>query len=461
MLLYRAAIFIFCGICSWRFIMDILKRVGEDNVQFVELEFSDIFGTLKSLEIPVSAMEDALDRGIWFDGSSIRGYARIKESDMFLKPDIDTYSLLPGENNDMKTARFMCDIFKPDGTVFTGDPRAILKKQVREAVDMGYRFNVGPEVEFFLFKKSPDGSIATPDFDTGSYFDSSEKDLGSDIRKEIMSTLKFFGIDSERAHHEVGVGQHEVGFKYGDALSTADTVVLLKKIIKSTAHKYGFIASFMPKPRYGKPGSGMHIHSSLFSNDGSPLFFDENDRNNLSRLAKQFIAGILKYIKEIVSLTNPTINSYKRLNSGFEAPKYICWGSKNRSSLIRIPQSSPGRKSSVRAELRCPDPSSSPYLAFAAILKAGLEGIREELEIPEPMRESVYMKSDEELDELDIEMLPGSLSEALSNLEKSSIMEDLLGREFLIKYVEAKRRELNEFDMAVTDWERARYLDRC
>jgi len=441
--------------------MDILKRVKEDDVQFVELEFSDIFGTLKSLEIPVSALSGALERGIWFDGSSIRGYARIKESDMFLKPDVNTYSLLPNDNEDMKTARFMCDIFKPDGTVFAGDPRAILKKQVREAAEMGYLFNVGPEVEFFLFKKSPDGSIATPDFDTGSYFDSSEKDLGSDIRKEIMTTLKFFGIDSERAHHEVGVGQHEVGFKYGDALSTADTVVLLKKIIKSTAHKYGLIASFMPKPIFGKPGNGMHIHSSLFSEDGAPLFFDESDGNNLSALARHFIAGLLKYINEIVSLTNPTINSYKRLNSGFEAPKYICWGSKNRSSLIRIPQSSPGRKSSVRAELRCPDPSASPYLAFAAILKAGLEGIKQELELPQPMQDSVYIKSDEELAELDIEMLPGSLREALSNLEKSSIMEELLGEEFLTKYIEAKRCELDEFDMAVTDWERGRYLDRC
>ncbi|MFO7915033.1 MAG: glutamine synthetase family protein [Candidatus Krumholzibacteriales bacterium] len=441
--------------------MDILKRVKEDGVQFVELEFSDIFGTLKSLEIPVSALAAALERGIWFDGSSIRGYARIKESDMFLKPDIDTYSMLPADNEDMKTARFMCDIFKPDGTVFEGDPRAILKKQVREAADMGYLFNVGPEVEFFLFKKSADGSIATPDFDTGSYFDSSEKDLGSDIRKEIMSTLKFFGIDSERAHHEVGAGQHEVGFKYGDALSTADTVVLLKKIIKSTAHEYGLIASFMPKPIFGKPGNGMHIHSSLFSLDGAPLFFDENDDNNLSALARYFIAGLLKYINEIVSLTNPTINSYKRLNSGFEAPKYICWGSKNRSSLIRIPQSSPGRRSSVRAELRCPDPSASPYLAFAAILKAGLEGIKRELELPHPMQESVYIKSDEELAELDIEMLPGSLREALSNLEKSSIMEELLGEEFLRKYIQAKRCELDEFDMAVTDWEQKRYLDRC
>ncbi len=441
--------------------MDILARAKEDKIKFVELEFTDIFGTLKSLEIPVTALSRALEKGIWFDGSSIRGYARTKESDMFLKPDITTYSLLPGENEDMKTARFMCDVFTPDGKIFAGDPRAILKKQVEEAKKMGYELKVGPEVEFYLFKKFKDGSIATPDFDTGSYFDSSEKDLGSDIRKEIMSALQYFNIYSERAHHEVGVGQHEVGFEYGDALSTADTVILLKKIIKSTAHKYGLIASFMPKPIYGKPGSGMHIHASLFSIGGEPLFCEEKEDNRLSALARQFIAGLLKYIKDIVALTNPTVNSYKRLNSGFEAPKYICWGSKNRSSLIRIPQSIPGSRSSVRAELRCPDPSASPYLAFAGILKAGMEGIKQELELPEAMQESVYSKSTDELAELDIDILPGSLREALSYLKKSEIMTDLLGSEFLLKYVEAKEREVHEFEIAVTDWERFRYLDRC
>lgn len=440
--------------------MDILKRVEDDGVRFIELEFTDIFGTLKSLEMPAEALEGALQRGIWFDGSSIRGFARIMESDMFLKPDIDTYSLLPGDNGEMRTARFMCDVYTPDGEIFEGDPRYILKNQIAEAAELGYHFKVGPEVEFFLFRRLDDGSMITPEFDTGSYFDSSEKDLGSDIRKEIMSALKYFGIDSERAHHEVGVGQHEVGFKYGDALVTADTVILLKKIIKSTAHKYGLIASFMPKPLYGKPGNGMHVHSSLFSEEGKPLFYDGSDQHNLSVLAKQFIAGLLKYAKEIVCLTNPTINSYKRLISGFEAPRYICWGSKNRSSLIRIPQFTKGRESSVRAELRCPDPSASPYLAFAVILRAGLEGIRQNLELAPEMEDSAYTKSSEELEKLGIDTLPGSLKEALNMLEGSELMKAMLGEEFMEKYLEAKRQEIMDFEIFVTDWERQRYLDR-
>jgi glutamine synthetase len=403
-------------------IVDILRKVETDGVKFVELEFTDIFGTLKSLEIPVGALAGALEKGIWFDGSSIRGFARIMESDMFLKPDPDTYSLLPGDNQEMKTARFMCEVYTPDGAVFEGDPRYILKKQMAEGRDMGFEFRTGPEVEFYMFRRLDSGEVVTPEFDTGSYFDSSEKDLGSDIRKEIMAALKYFGVDSERAHHEVGVGQHEVGFKYGDALVTADTVILLKKIIKSIAHRYGLIASFMPKPIYGKPGNGMHIHSSLFSLEGEPVFFDSEDAHNLSETAKRFIAGLLKYARQFVCLTNPTINSYKRLISGFEAPRYICWGSKNRSSLVRIPQFTKGRESSVRAELRCPDPSASPYLAFAAILKAGLEGIKQKLELPAEMEDSVYTKSKEELEKLDIDTLPGSLREALEIFKNSETM---------------------------------------
>jgi len=441
--------------------LNILKKVETDGVKFVELEFTDIFGTLKSLEMPAGALKGAMERGIWFDGSSIRGFARIMESDMFLKPDPETYSLLPGDDDEMKTARFMCEVYTPDGEIFAGDPRYILKKEMREARDMGYQFRTGPEVEFYMFRKLDTGEVVTPEFDTGSYFDSSEEDLGSDIRKEIMGALKYFGIDSERAHHEVGVGQHEVGFRYGDALVTADTVILLKKIIKSIAHRYGLIASFMPKPIFGKPGNGMHVHSSLFSIQDEPVFYDGSDEHNLSDTAKKFIAGLLKHAGEIVCLTNPTINSYKRLISGFEAPRYICWGSKNRSSLVRIPQFTKGRESSVRAELRCPDPSASPYLAFAAILKAGLEGIKKDLVLPPEMEDSVYTKSREELERLDIETLPGSLAEALAVFRESPIMIELLGEEFVEKYVEAKEQEIQDFEIHVTDWERRRYLDRC
>ncbi len=440
---------------------EIIEKAKSDGVKFVELEFADIFGVLKSIEIPVECLDTALDRGVWFDGSSIRGFARIMESDMYLIPDQSTYALLPVDEESKRTARFMCDVYTPDGDLFSGDPRALLKKVMREAGELGYQFMVGPEVEFYLFRKKEDGTFVTPEFDTGSYFDSSAKDIGSDIRKEIMAALKTFGIDSERAHHEVGVGQHEVGFKFGDALTTADNVVILKKIIKSIAHRYGLIASFMPKPIFGKAGNGMHCHSSLFGLDGSAIFFDGEDPYRLSRLAKKFIAGLLANIQGMAALTNPTVNSYKRLVSGYEAPVYICWGSKNRSSLVRIPHFTKGRESSVRAELRCPDPSASPYLLFAAILKAGLDGIKNDLELPPPMEDSVYSKSAEELEEMGIGLLPQSLEEALRFFRASDLMLDLLGDDLFNKYAEAKVLEAREYKIAVTDWEVKRYLDKC
>lgn len=440
---------------------EILKRVHDDEVMFVELEFTDIFGILKSIEIPVGVLDAALERGVWFDGSSIRGFARIMESDMYLMPDPSTYAVLPVDGDRKKTARFMCDVYTPDGKLFEGDPRAVLKRIIGEAREMGYEFFTGPEVEFYLFHRDERGRVQTPEFDTGSYFDSSAKDIGSDIRKEIMVALKSFGIDSERAHHEVGVGQHEVGFRYSDALSTADNVVILKKIIKSIAHRYGLIASFMPKPLFAKPGSGMHTHVSLFTSDGKPVFFDADDPHRLSPLARQFIAGILTHIREMCAITNPTVNSYKRLVSGYEAPVYICWGSKNRSSLVRIPQATKGRESSVRAELRCPDPSASPYLLFAAILKAGLEGIRGGYTLPQEIEDSVYTLTEEELLEQGIELLPRSLEAAVYLFRESALMRDLLGADLQRKYADAKAIEAQEFNIAVTDWEIERYIDKC
>ncbi len=440
---------------------EVLERSKSDGVVFVELEFTDIFGVLKSIEIPVETLRTALEKGVWFDGSSIRGFARTKESDMYLMPEPGSYAVLPVEGEKRKTARFICDIYTPEGNLFEGDPRAVLKRIVAEAKSIGYNFNVGPEVEFYLFRKSEDGRFSTPEFDTGSYFDSSAKDIGSDIRKEIMIALKTFGIDSERAHHEVGVGQHEVGFRYGDAVTTADNVIILKKIIRSIAHRHGLIASFMPKPLFAKPGSGMHIHCSLFGVDGSPVFYDPSDTNRLSPLAKNFIAGILAYIKEMSALTNPTVNSYKRLVSGYEAPVYICWGSKNRSSLIRIPHFTKGRESSVRAELRCPDASASPYLLFAAILKAGLEGIKQGMELPPEMEDSVYEKTGCELDAMGIDILPQSLEEAVRLFRDSALMRELLGDELFGKYADAKEKEAREYKVAVTDWEVDRYIDKC
>ncbi len=403
---------------------DITRRIEKEGISFIELNFTDIFGTLKSIAIPIGCYQEAVDEGVWFDGSSIKGFARIKESDMYLKPDLTTYAVIPCQDGKKKTARFFCDIFTPEGILFEGSPRAVLKRAIKEAEDMGFRFKVGPEVEFYLFKKKEDGSFIVPDSDNSSYFDSAIGDIGSEVRKEIMVRLKAVGIDSERAHHEVGAGQHEIGFRYGDALATADRVVTLKNIIRSVAHEYGLVASFMPKPLFRKAGSGMHIHFSLFDAEGNPLFYDEKDKDKLSPLAKHFIAGQLAYAREMSALLNPTVNSYKRLVAGYEAPVYICWGSKNRSSLVRIPRYTRGKNASARAEIRCPDPSASPYLAFAAILKAGLEGIRNKIVLMPETEDSVFEKPQEELEKLEIKILPRSLSESISEFKKSRHTED-------------------------------------
>ena len=438
-----------------------LEKVVDDNIRFIELQFTDIFGALKSIDIPVEYLEDAIEKGVWFDGSSIRGFRRIKESDMYLKPDLLTYAILPGDNGTKKTARFFCDVYSPDGNVFEGDPRAVLKRVVNEAKQMGYDFKVGPEIEFYLFKKKEDGTIAVPEYDAGSYFDCPARDIGSNIRKEIMVALKTFGIDSERAHHEVGAGQHEIGFKYGDPVVTADKVITLKNVIKSVAHKYELTASFMPKPLFQKAGNGMHVHFSLFDKLGNPLFFDAEDKNKLSSLAKQFIAGELTHVKEICALSNPTVNSYKRLVVGYEAPIYICWGSKNRSALVRIPRYTVGRESSVRAELRCPDTSASPYLLFAAMLKIGLEGIKKGMRLMPELESTIYDKSREEIVKMDIDLLPESLDEAVGIFRKSKLMEDLLGESLFDNYACAKEKEAEEYRITVTDWEIGQYLERC
>lgn len=439
---------------------DILAKVKEDKVKFIELWFPDIFGVLKSIEIPATHLADAIEGGVWFDGSSIKGFARIMESDMYLKPDLDTYAVLPGEE-DKRTARFFCDVYSPDGTLFPGSPRALLKRVMAEAKAKGYEFKVGPEVEFYLFRRLPDGSITTPEFDTGSYFDSPVGDIGAVIRKEVMLELKSFGIDSERAHNEVGAGQHEIGFKYDDPLTTADRVITLKRIIMEVAHRHGLIASFMPKPLFQKAGNGMHVHFSLFDEKGNPLFFDEKDPHHLSPLAKSFIAGQLAHVKEMVAILDPTVSSYKRLVAGYEAPVYICWGSRNRSSLVRIPRYTEGKKASARAELRCPDPSASPYLAFAAMLAAGLAGIDEGLELMPESEDSVFDMSKEELDSEGIDVLPGSLAEAVAHFKASRLMRELMGDEMFEKYADAKEKEAEAFRIAVTDWEIGKYLEAC
>src|SRR3989338_3054534 len=438
-------------------IKEIYEIIAKENVRFIEMEFTDIFGVLKSINIPVECMKDAIERGLWFDGSSIKGFTRIKESDMYLKPDLDTFAIIP-DDKEVKTASFFCDVYTSDDELFAGSPRTVLKKVIEEAKKEGYVFKVGPEVEFFFFKKTADGKIVIPDYDDGSYFDSSTGDIGSEIRKEVMLKLKAYGIHSERAHHEVGHGQHEIGFRYDVALVTAERVITLKKIIKIVAHKYGLIASFMPKPLFKKPGSGMHIHFSLFDPDGKPLFYNEEDKYKLSPLAKNFIAGQLSYIKEMSAILNPTVNSYKRLVSGYEAPVYICWGGKNRSALIRIPHYMKGKESSVRAEIRCPDPSASPYLVFAALLKVGLEGIKKKKSLMPSYEDNIFEQSKEELEKIGIETLPESLSDALKIFKKSDLMKELLGNKLFGNYLYAKEKECEEFRIAVTDWEVNTYL---
>jgi len=438
----------------------ILEKIKADGVKFIELQFSDIFGALKSVTVASDIAESVLSKGKWFDGSSIRGFARIMESDLYLKPDLETYTILYPSDPSLKTARFLCDAYTPEGKSYEGDPRFILKKAVSEAADLGYTCMLGPEVEFFLLKAGAHGEMLAVPHDVGGYFDSSTCDKASDLRKKIMLAMNEMKLNAEISHHEVAVGQHEIGFRYGNALEMADKIITLKHIIKSMAHMDGIYATFMPKPFFGINGSGMHVHFSLVDRHGEAVFCDAAGRYRLSGVAQQFIAGIMKHIKEILVLLAPTVNSYKRLVPGYEAPVYICWGSANRSALIRIPQVLEDSPKSVRAEIRCPDPSCNPYLAFAAIIKAGLEGIKKQEKIADPVEENVYKYDDVQRENRHIQTLPGTLGEALEAFKKSTIMREFLGDEFFNKYYEAKKREWDEYRTQVTEWELKRYLEQ-
>lgn len=439
--------------------MKILEKAQQDKVKFVQLQFTDIHGMIKSVTIPVKLLEDALTDGIWFDGSSIQGFTRICESDMYLKPDPDTYAVLPWEPEDKKVARLICDIFTPDGKPFEGDPRYILKKVLKEAEDMGFKYNVGPELEFFLFKLNQDGSIGPNPHDGAGYFDYSPRDLANNVRSDIIYAIETLGLEVETSHHEVAPGQHEISFKYGDALTQADRCMSFKHAAKSVSSKHGLYATFMPKPIFGENGSGMHVHQSLFNLEGKNAFFDPDGKYKLSKTAKSFVAGQLKYIKEIAAVVAPTINSYKRLVPGYEAPVYICWAQINRSALIRVPRYTPGKEQATRVELRCPDPSNNPYLAFAAMLKAGLQGIKENLEAPEPVEEDVYEFDATKLKEYSIETLPASLGEAIASFRISTVAKDALGEHTHKVYLAAKEREYDEFRLQVTEWEIKKYLE--
>jgi glutamine synthetase len=439
---------------------DILNLTKQDKVVFIQLQFTDLNGILKGITIPFSKLEQAIDDGLWFDGSSIEGFTRIFESDMYLKLDLDTYAVIPWTKNQPQgvVARFICDVYTPEGTPFEGDPRYILKKQLERARKMGYVFNVGPELEFLLFKKENQKLVPLP-HDTAGYFDQTT-DLAVEIRQEMTSALHGFGIDVEALHHEVAVGQHEIDFRYANALTMADQAATLKYTLKYVASHHDLHATFMPKPIAGINGSGMHVHQSIFSPDGKNLFFDKKDDYHLSKLAKSFIQGQLTHIKAMNAILNPTVNSYKRLVAGYEAPVYIAWGQRNRSALIRIPRYTPGREKAVRAELRCPDPSANPYLAFAVMLAAGLDGIEKKMIPPPPVEENIYKFTDDEASKRKIDVLSRDLMEALDNLEKDKIIRDTLGEYTYEKLRHLKLREWNDYRIQVTQWEIDEYLEK-
>lgn len=436
----------------------LLKRVKADGVIFVSLQFTDIIGNIKSVTIPVRRLEEALERGVWFDGSSVYGFARICEADMFLVPDSDTYRVLPWSSPERLRARLLCDVHGPDGEPFKGDPRSVLKRVVAQAAEMGYRCDFGPEFEFFLFNQGDGGTTAVPN-DVVGYFDFSPRDKAQVVRSDIVKALEAMGMEVEASHHEVAAGQHEIDFKYADALTAADNAVSFKYTVKAVAATYDLFATFMPKPVFGINGSGMHVHQSLLNSAGENVFYDPQGQFRLSETAHQYIAGQLKHAKAMAAVVAPTVNSYKRLVPGYEAPVYICWAQINRSAMIRIPRYSPGREDSTRAELRCPDPSCNPYLAFAAMLAAGLDGIRNELVPPPPVSDDVYEYSSAELADHHIETLPGTLGDALDDLESDEVIRNALGDHVYQVFHRAKSAEWDEYRIQVTEWERERYLE--
>ncbi len=436
----------------------ILRRAVKDGVKFINLQFTDIIGNVKSVTIPINHLKNALDKGVWFDGSSVEGFARIHESDMFLKPDLTTYAVIPWHDGEERTARFICDVHMPDGKPFEGDPRFVLKRVMEEAKKMGLVYNTGPELEFFLFKKD-NGHIKPLPHDSGGYFDLN-MDLAFEVRKDMVLALEKMGIDAEASHHEVAHAQHEIDFKYGDAVRTADNAITFKLTLKAIAQKHDLHATFMPKPIFGINGSGMHVHQSLFDiKTGKNMFYDPKDRYKLSQMAYHFIAGQMEHVRGMSAILAPLVNSYKRLVPGYEAPVYICWAQINRSALMRIPMYSKGREQSVRCELRCPDPSCNPYLAFAVMLKAGLDGIKRKLVPPKPVEENVYDFDDSKLEGMNISVLPHSLYEAIKELKKDRLVQEALGEKLFERYVEAKIKEWDEFRTTVTEWEVERYLE--
>ncbi len=438
----------------------VLKMAKEHDVKFIRLWFTDILGILKSFAITVEELEGALEEGMGFDGSSIQGFARIDESDMVAMPDPDTFQLLPWRPREHRAvARMFCDVLRPGGQPFEGDPRYVLKKNLKRAADLGYTFYVGPELEYFYFKLNKDdpNSYTTEVLDHGGYFDLTPRDAAVDMRKETVLQLEELGIGVEYSHHEVAHSQHEIDMRYTDALTMADNVMTYRLVVKEVALKNGVYATFMPKPVFGINGSGMHVHQSLFKGD-SNAFFDAKDEYNLSKVAKSYIAGLLKHAPEITSICNQWVNSYKRLVPGYEAPVYQSWARRNRSDLVRVPEYRPGREKATRIEFRSPDPACNPYLAFSVMLAAGLEGIEKGYEAPEPVEENVYEMKEEERIKRGIGTLPASLLEAILLTENSEIVRKALGDHVFEAFIQNKKIEWDQYRTQVTEYELNKYL---
>ncbi|MCJ7814253.1 MAG: type I glutamate--ammonia ligase [Candidatus Atribacteria bacterium] len=432
---------------------EILKKVKELNVKFIRLRFTDILGMPKNVEIPVREFEKALDGKIMFDGSSIQGFVRIEESDMYLKPDYSTFTINPWEE-EKDVARITCNVHNPDGSPFDGCPRNNLKRVLKEVEEMGYATNFGPEMEFFLFFRDEKGKATTKTHDQGGYFDLLPVDLGEEARRDMVIALEKLGFEIEAAHHEVAPGQHEIDFKYSDVLTTADRIMTLKLTSKTIASKHNLHVTFMPKPIFGINGSGMHTHISLFKNNNN-IFYNPNSKYQLSKEALYFIGGLLTHAKGFTAITNPLVNSYKRLAPGYEAPVYIAWSERNRSPLIRVPAV---REEGTRVELRSPDPSCNPYLAFAVVLKAGIDGIKKQIDPGLPVNRNIYTMSKEERESLGIRSLPATLNEALLELDKDEVVKSALTGHILENYIEAKKEEWENYRIRVHQWELDRYL---
>lgn len=435
---------------------DIIKIVKEEGVKFIRLQFTDLFGTLKNVAITESQLEKALSNQCMFDGSSIDGFVRIEESDMYLRPDLDTFVIFPWRPQQGKVARLICDVYRPDGTPFEGDPRNILKKVLKEAEELGYSMNVGPECEFFLFNTDDKGQATTETHDEAGYFDLGPVDLGENARRDMTLALEEMGFEIEASHHEVAAGQHEIDFKYADALTTADNIMTFKLVVKSIAQRHGVHATFMPKPVFGINGSGMHVNMSL-SKDGKNAFVDENGELGLSQTAFNFIGGLVKNVKGVAAITNPLVNSYKRLVPGYEAPVYIAWSGSNRTCLVRVPAS---RGAGTRVELRCPDPSSNPYLVLATLLAAGLDGIKNGVTPPPSAEKNIFHMTEEEREAEGIESLPGSLDEAVGYMKESELVRTTLGEHAFKTYIKAKSAEYKQYAISVHQWEIENYINK-